>query len=53
MRHEIPFVTTFSLFEQGFVPIKCHTSGKKRTKSTYMNYGELVRLKFARFFCPV
>lgn len=32
---------TFSLFEQRFVPIKCQTSGKKRTKPTYMNNGEL------------
>lgn len=38
------FCTTFSLFEQRFVPIKCQTSKKKkkkRTKSTYMNNGEL------------
>lgn len=38
------FCTTFSLFEQRFVPIKCQTSGKKnktKTKLTYMNYGEV------------
>lgn len=35
------FCTTFSLFEQRFVPIKCQTSGKKRTKPTYTNNGEL------------
>lgn len=53
MRHDT-FCTTFSLFEQRFVPMKCQTSGKKkRTKSTYMNYGEVSMLKFARLFCPV
>lgn len=38
------FCTTFSLFEQRFVPIKCQTSEKKTTKTTkltYMNYGEV------------
>lgn len=29
MRHDT-FCTTFSLFEQRFVPIKCQTSGKKK-----------------------
>lgn len=27
------FFTTFSLFEQRFVPIKCQTSGKKENKT--------------------
>ena len=52
MRHDT-FCTTFSLFEQRFVPMKCQTSGKKEQKSTYMNYGEVSMLKFARLFCPV
>lgn len=51
MRHDT-FCTTFSLFEQRFVPIKCQTSGKKRTKHIRIMV-TFVCLKFAWLFCPV
>lgn len=48
------FCTTFSLFEQRFVPIKCQTSGKKREQNQRIRIMvNLVCLKFARLFCPV
>lgn len=47
------FCTTFSLFEQRFVPIKCQTSGKKEQNQRIRIMVNLVCLKFARLFCPV
>lgn len=47
------FCTTFSLFEQRFVPIKCQTSGKKEQNQRIWIMVNLVCLKFARLFCPV